>query len=86
MPRLSYFYGISVYMYYRDHAPPHFHAFYGGNEAVIEIETAAVRAGRLPRRALSLIVEWTAAHRVELQHNWDAAQTAQPLNPVAPLD
>jgi hypothetical protein len=29
MPRISEFYGILVYMYYRDHAPPHFHAIYG---------------------------------------------------------
>lgn len=26
MPKLSSFYGMTVYMYYRDHAPPHFHA------------------------------------------------------------
>jgi hypothetical protein len=32
VPRLSYFYGIAIYMYYRDHAPPHFHAIYGSDE------------------------------------------------------
>jgi Domain of unknown function (DUF4160) len=26
MPRISQFYGIAIYMYYRDHAPPHVHA------------------------------------------------------------
>ena len=42
MPRISHFYGIAVYMYYRDHAPPHFHAIYGEHEAEIEIGTASV--------------------------------------------
>ena len=37
MPRISAFYGISIYMYYHDHVPPHFHAIYGENEATFEI-------------------------------------------------
>jgi hypothetical protein len=48
MPRISQFYGIAVYMYYRDHAPPHFHAIYAEHEAEIEIATASVLDGRLP--------------------------------------
>src|SRR5208283_614651 len=42
MPRISQFYGIAVYMYYRDHAPPHFHAIYGDDEAIIDIASGAV--------------------------------------------
>ena len=37
MPRISQFYGILIYMYYRDHAPPHFHAIYGDDEALVDI-------------------------------------------------
>lgn len=40
MPRIAYFYGVAIYMYYRDHAPPHFHAIYGDDEAIFEIETS----------------------------------------------
>ena len=29
MPELSRFLGIVITMFYRDHAPPHFHASYG---------------------------------------------------------
>jgi len=39
MPRISRFYGILIYMYYRDHPPPHFHALYGDHEALIDILT-----------------------------------------------
>ena len=29
-------------MYFSDHAPPHFHAVYSGEEAVVAIESGAV--------------------------------------------
>ena len=29
MPELSRFYGIVIRMYFDDHGPPHFHAYYG---------------------------------------------------------
>jgi len=45
MPCICNFYGIAIYMYYRDHAPPHFHAFYGSDEAVFDIATSGVIAG-----------------------------------------
>ena len=45
VPRISDFYGIAIYMDYRDHAPPHFHAIYGESEATISIETAEVLEG-----------------------------------------
>src|SRR5205807_9022606 len=67
MPRISQFYGIALYMYYRDHAPPHFHAIYGEHEAVFEIASGTVIAGQLPRRAQTLVEDWLAAHRPELQ-------------------
>ncbi len=45
-------------MYYRDHAPPHFHAVYSEQEAIIDIETLDVLEGRLSRRALELVLDW----------------------------
>lgn len=86
MPRISEFYGIAVYMYYRDHAPPHFHAIYGEFEAEIEIASATPMAGKLPRRARGLVEEWAQAHRDQLQRNWDRARAGQPLEQVEPLE
>jgi hypothetical protein len=86
MPRISKYYGIAIYMYYRDHAPPHFHAIYGEHEAVMEIATAKLMDESLPRRALKMVVEWTKAHRMELQEDWDRAQAGQALQPIDPLD
>ncbi|MCC8376515.1 DUF4160 domain-containing protein [Photorhabdus bodei] len=43
MPTISEFFGILIRMYYDDHNPLHFHAYfhayYGGHEAIISIET-----------------------------------------------
>jgi hypothetical protein len=44
-------------MFYADHAPPHFHARYGGKEAMIDIGELKVMSGALPRRALALTLE-----------------------------
>jgi hypothetical protein len=73
-------------MYYRDHAPPHFHAIYAEHEAEIEIATAAVLDGKLPRSARNLVTQWAAAHRGELLHDWELARAGQPLEPIEPLD
>ena len=32
MPQISYFLGVIIRMFYRDHNPPHFHAFYADFE------------------------------------------------------
>ncbi len=85
MPRLSQFYGIAVYMYWRDHNPPHFHAIYGGEEALVVITDGSVLAGSLPRTAARLVTEWAALHRDELAENWERAQASETLLPVEPL-
>lgn len=36
MPSICRFYGIIIYMYWNEHAPPHFNAEYGEFEALIK--------------------------------------------------
>lgn len=86
MPRVSEFYGIAVYMYYNDHAPPHFHAEYGNREALFEIEQLKVLRGKIPGRAKALVVEWAKLHRDELRANWNRARQGLPLLDIIPLD
>jgi hypothetical protein len=49
MPTISRFFGITIRMYFNDHGLPHFHAYYGGHAAKIEIETLRIVEGHLPR-------------------------------------
>ena len=73
-------------MYYRDHPPPHFHAYYQEHEAKIAIDSLEIISGHLPRRALGLVIEWAGLHRQELQANWIAAEQRKPLSGVQPLE
>ncbi len=41
MPLIAQFYGILIRMFFNDHHPPHFHASYGGEEAVFLIDPVA---------------------------------------------
>ena len=86
MPTISQFFGIAIRMYYDDHPPPHFHAYYGDAAAKIAIDTLSVTEGGLPRRALALVREWAAAHREELQEDWRLAEAHLPLHRIPPLE
>jgi hypothetical protein len=57
MPTISCFFGIVIQMFWREHAPPHFHAIYAEFEAEIDLRTLQVLRGSLPRRALALVLE-----------------------------
>ena len=72
-------------MYYREHGPPHFHAGYGEFEITVDIHTGIV-AGKFPRRALTLVLEWYSLHKAELAENWSLAQTKNPLKAIQPLE
>ena len=85
MPEISRFFGIVIKMFVDDHNPPHFHAFYAEYEALIDINSLAVFAGRLPPRAVGLVMEWATLHRDELLDDWGRAQHHQPVVKIDPL-
>ena len=85
MPEISRFYGIVIQMYFGDHPPPHFHARYAGQNAKFDIETLALIEGRLPARALGLIIEWAAAHQDELRSAFEKAANLEPPGKIEPL-
>ena len=66
MPEISRFFGIIIAMFFDDHNPPHFHARYGNDNAVIKITDLTVLEGYLQPRALGLVMEWAAIHKDEL--------------------
>jgi len=85
MPELSRFMGVVIRMFYADHPPPHFHAYYGEDVALIDIRTLGTFAGRLPPRVLGYVVEWASLHREELADNWRLAENDEPLYRIEPL-
>jgi hypothetical protein len=85
MPEISRFYGIVIQMYFGDHPPPHFPARYAGQEVKIDIDALAVIEGRLPARALGLVMEWTALHQDELRAAFQRAANLEPPGKIEPL-
>lgn len=85
MPRISAFYGIVIYMHWREHGPAHFHAIYGEFEATVAIDDGRFLAGTLPARASRLVRKWGALRHVELRASWERARALLPLEWVEPL-
>ncbi len=86
MPCICDFDGIMIYMYYNDHMPPHFHAFYGEYEAIILINTLTVDRGEFPNTKLKLVRKWAKLRKKELMENWELARQKVALYPIAPLE
>lgn len=84
MPEICRFYGIVIFMNYNDHQPPHFHARYQEQEVTIEIQTGIVQ-GKMSRRALRMLFEWSEKYQEELMRNWELARERRPLEKIPPL-
>jgi hypothetical protein len=85
LPKISEFFGIAIYVYYREHMPPHFHAIYGDEEVLIAIDGLSVLCGKLTPRAMGLVIEWANLHQDELRRVWAQAMAQQPLDRIEPL-
>ncbi len=85
MPNICEFFGIVIYIYYNDHAPPHFHASYAEHEALFRIDTLEIYSGEFPNRARAMVVEWASLHRTELLDDWNLAKQGVPLKAIEPL-
>ena len=85
MPTISMFYGIVIRMYYDDHYPPHFHAFYGGYKAIFNFD-GEILEGYMPNSKIKLIIAWTSLHKDELMANWELAQSGETIYNINPLN
>jgi len=85
MPEISRFLGVIIAMYYKDHPPPHFHAKYEGQTGVFTIADLKLVEGKLPKRVISLVLEWAFEHREALMEDWDLAVAKKPLRKIPPL-
>lgn len=85
MPQISTFYGIIIFMNFQDHAPAHFHAWYGDYKIIVSIKDGVVK-GEMPGRALRMVLEWLDLHRDELLENWERAQKGDMVKRIVPLN
>lgn len=85
MPTISMFRGIKIFINWREHNPPHFHATYGGEEVSILIQELEVFDGSIASKQLKMVLGWAAFHQEELMENWLLAEKQQELFPIEPL-
>ncbi|MGZ5028891.1 MAG: DUF4160 domain-containing protein [Methylobacter sp.] len=85
MPEISRFLGIVIYMYFNEHNPPHFHAEYNEFRVSISIENLGLIEGKLPSKAMSLVVEWAQEHQEELLANWNSIKETGNYHKIEPL-
>jgi hypothetical protein len=85
MPIISRFFGIIIFMFWREHGPPHFHARYGDDEVIIEIQTGKL-TGDISPRVLNMVQEWRELHKQELMADWELAEANKPLKRIKPLE
>lgn len=84
MPTISMFYGILIRMYYDDHNPPHFHAYYNNNEAIFTLDGKIIK-GNFPNNKLKLVEAWSIIHKEELKANWLLCKNNEKLFSIQPL-
>lgn len=71
MPRIAFFFGISIYMYLGDHGEPHCHGVYGDYAASFSIENGTLLAGMMPPKQESKIKGWILANHEDLMETWN---------------
>lgn len=86
MPTISIFYGIVVQMYWRDHPPGHFHAYYQGMEGLFSVETGEMISGKMPLTRKRMIKAWTLRYQVELRRNWERSRLRTPFELIPGAD
>ena len=85
MPEISRFLGIVIAMFYNDHEPCHFYAFYGEYAVRIQISNGEILNGQVPPRILKYIEEWRELRLSELNKAWKNVQNHQPPGKISPL-
>lgn len=88
MPAIAKFYGLIVYMYFRDnrqHHLPHIHVKYQDDEVILALPDGSVLDGEIPMTKLKLVQAWIEIHEIELMNNWDRASQGQLPHKIAPL-
>jgi len=88
MPSISMFYGIIIKMLFKDiqqHNSPHIHAVYGDYEAVFDVNTCKLLAGKFPPKQTKLVEAWMELYQDDLKANWKLAVIGEQPYKIKPL-
>jgi hypothetical protein len=88
MPSISAFYGLIIYMYFKDnkqHKLPHIHVRYSGEEVIVSIPDGDVLEGGIPSSKMKLLQAWIEIHKEELMADWELAVAGEQPYKIDPL-
>ncbi len=87
MPTISMFYGIIIRMYCSPgkHNPPHIHAYYQDDKAIVDVIACEITEEKLPSKQARLVLAWVEIHREELLADWELASRGELPFPIEPL-
>ena len=70
MPCIKTIDSIKIYIYSRDHNPPHFHVLIAEHEELIMIEDLTTYSGGVPTRYRRKVITWAEQQQEYLMNNW----------------
>ena len=71
MPCIKRIDSIKIFIYARDHNPPHFHAIYAEYEELIVIKTLNTYSGKIPKTQRKKVIDWAADSQGFLMMKWN---------------
>lgn len=80
------FLGLVISMPYGEHPAPRIHVQYGSLEATFVLGPARLLEGKLPPRAIGLVMEWATLHEQELLEDSELSRRGSPLKRIMPLE
>ncbi|MEN0051849.1 MAG: DUF4160 domain-containing protein, partial [Bacteroidota bacterium] len=63
--------GVKIQLFFKDHAPPHFHTSIAEFKAIISIEDGGILEGELPKNKKKEILSWAAENKEILMEIWN---------------
>ncbi len=88
MPSISMFYGIIVYLYFKDtkqHNKSHIHVRVQEDEVVVAIPDGEILEGSIPNPKMKLLQAWIELHQDELVADWNLAVSGEQPYKIEPL-
>ena len=71
MPRIAFFFGISIYMYMDDHGIPHCHAVYGDYAGAFSLDDGELMADQMPPAQSKKIKHFICDNQDDLLEKWN---------------
>ncbi|MFK7968784.1 MAG: DUF4160 domain-containing protein [Bacteroidia bacterium] len=70
MPLIKIIGSIKIYVYLRDHNPPHFHILYAGHEELIDMRTLTTYSGNVPSKQRKKVIDWASENELYIRSKW----------------